>query len=174
MTQPTPNDPSVREHRGIAGSAQRITPNLDSRALMWSETVSFWLINSPWYHPLWNQYELIAIRLREVEGLPPPVRTLAGATHELVVITLDPGHRVDVDSFADPEFAPHYLTPENIFHQLIATDEEVEKLCSWSAWGVVAGHLNPETGDAPTRVRESWDVSLIKTLAHIRDEPHAP
>ena len=43
-----------------------------------------------------------------------------------------------------------------------------------AAQAVVDGVLNPETADAPSRIRENWLASVTKTLAHMRGEVHAP
>lgn len=38
--------------------------------------------------------------------------------------------------------------------------------------GVVYGLLNPETADAPERIREAWLAACVRTLAHMRGEEH--
>jgi hypothetical protein len=67
-----------------------------------------------------------------------------------------------------------YLTPVNIAHQIEGTDEEARQLTAYAAWGLTAGALEPETSNGPGRIRAEWKSSLVKTLAHIRGEHHAP
>lgn len=160
---------------GPYGTAEQVpTPGIPSAA----ETVCTWLITAPRAHPLWSQYMLAVVRLRDLTGFPPPARQFDGATHELLVVALDPEHGP-----MDPERAVRYwrrgrslpyLTPVNIAHQIEGTDEEAAELAEMAARGVVRGHLMPETGDAPDAIRAAWKASLVKTLAHSRGEVHAP
>jgi hypothetical protein len=144
-----------------------------------AESVCSWLLTAPRAHPLWAQYNLAVVRLRDMPGFPPPLRQFPGATHELIVVALNPEHGPytpeNMRRFYDGEQAGQlpYLTPVNIAHQIEGTDEEARRLAVFAAWGVTAGSLWPETGDAPVRTRGDWDASLIKTLAHIRGEVHA-
>ena len=140
------------------------------------ETVCSWLITAPVFHPAWSQYLLTVVRLRDdVPGFPPPKRQFPGATHEVLVITLNPEHgpyRADLCHRYAKGGLP-FLTPVNIAHQIEGTDEEAAELARWAAWGVVSGHLEPESSNGAERIRAGWKSSLVKTLAHIRGEAHA-
>lgn len=141
-----------------------------------AETVCTWILTHPQGHPLWSQYLLAVVRLTDNPDFPPPKRQFLGATHELLVLALDPGkgpYAPDtMDRFLDGMLP--FLTPVNIAHQIEGTDDEAGLLAAYAAWGVTVGALWPETGDAPDRVRAQWKSSLVKTLAHIRGEEHAP
>jgi hypothetical protein len=142
-----------------------------------AQTVAYWLITAPSFHPVWSQYVLACVRLDDdVEGFPPPNRKFDGATHEILLVALDPTDG-PVDMAAMDRYALSgqlpILTPVNICEQFTATDAEMRELAQLAAHGVVAGALNPETGDAPTRIREQWLSAMVKTLAHIRGEEHA-
>lgn len=169
-------DPAITEHVGLCGRAERLPqPDIPEA----SETVSHWLLTAPPYHPLWSQYMLAGIRLRDdVPWRPePPHRQFPGATHELLVVALNPDQGPYTGekmlSYAHTGDLP-YLLPVNHAHQFEATDEELEQLAWFAAFGVVHGVLNPETADAPERIRENWLAALVKTLAHIRGEEHSP
>lgn len=141
-------------------------------------TLSTWLITAPQYHPLWSQYNLGMVHLRDEDGLGPPQRLdFAGATHELLVFALNPDKgpydEADFARFAVEGGMP-YLTPQNIGLQFEMSDTEAVDLAEWAIKGVVHGALNPETADAPERIRELWKGSMVKTLAHMRGEAHAP
>lgn len=142
-----------------------------------AETVCTWLITSPIWHPLWSQYTLCVVRLRDgVPGFPPPIRKFAGATHELLVVALNPEQGTQTVASVDAhQFDGRlpFLTPVNIAEQYIATDPEMLDLASLCAQGVTHGALCPETADAPERIRGSWLIATTKTLAHIRGEAHA-
>lgn len=173
MTDPLTYDKTPIE--GPYGKAERLPdPAQFKRG---QETVVQWLIDSPVWHPLWRGYLLCVVRLRDDQpGFPPPVHKFVGTTHELMIAALNPDHPQTIDALTrrmrDGK-AVHYLTPINIAEQFIATDDEMIKLAWAGAWGVVFGYCNPETGDAPERIREDWLSSLTKSLAHIRGEAHA-
>ena len=141
------------------------------------ETVCSWLITAPACHPLWSQYNLAVVRLRDgIPGFPPPVRQFDGATHEMLVITLNPEHGPYDENMARKYAAGNLpvLTPVNVAHQFEGTDDEAEQLAAWAAWGVVNGYLEPESSNGATRIRAGWKTSMVKTLAHIRGEVHEP
>lgn len=163
-------DPTITEHKGAYGTAVQLSlPDIPSAA----ETVDAWLLTAPMYHPLWSQYMLGVVRLRKgIPGFPDPRYQFEGATHELNVVALNPEDGpYDPATYFDRPYA--FLTPVNIAEQFEATDDELRKLAWYAALGVVHGVANPETADAPTRIRESWKTMLVKTLAHLRGESHA-
>jgi len=156
---------------GLYGQAIRLPVPPGAAA---AETVCWWLLTAPQAHPLWSQYALCCVRLRD--GLPP-VRQYIGTTHELLLVALDPGPgRYDeaaMAGYAEAGNGLPYLVPVNIAEQFIATDDEMTRLAELAARAVANGLLWPETADAPGLVRASWRESLVKTLAHIRGEVHA-
>jgi len=163
---------------GAYGTAEAVPlPDVPEAA----ESLCTWLLTAPHAHPAWSQYLMPVVRLRDgIPGMPPPKRQFPGATHELIVIALDPEHGPYTPDnlrqrYMDPGNSQYgrlpYLTPGNVAHQIEGSDDEGRML---AAWGVTAGVLNPETSDAPGRIRGDWKASLVKTLAHIRGEGHAP
>lgn len=162
------------EVKGPYGTALKLTlPDVPEAA----ETVSSWLITAPIWHPAWSQYLLAVVRLRDLPGWPEPQRQFTGATHELFVVTLDPGsgpYGADiVDKYMVAGNLP-VLTPVNVAHQIEGTDAEAEELGALAVVGVVHGALEPEASNGPQRIRDGWKASMVKTLAHIRGEEHAP
>lgn len=158
-----------QEFAGRRGRADRLpVPDTADAA----ETVAWWLLTAPDAHPLWSQYLLACVRLRDnVPGFPPPRRQFDGATHELVVAAVDPT-RGPYDPAHAAGGVP-LLEPVNVAEQFAAADQEMAALTAWAAWGVTAGALWPETGDAPDEIRLTWRAVLAETLAHIRGE-HTP
>lgn len=150
-----------------------------------AETLCQWLITAPMYHPMWTQYLLFVVRLRDdIPGFPPPERQFVGATHEMMLFALNPDPE---DTGTPMRHTPKslleriennkglpYLTPINIAQQHEATDEEMERVAELSAWAVIQGLMEPETSNGAERIREHWLTSATKTLAHIRGEEHAP
>lgn len=169
----TTSDPTAAtELEGPCGQALK----LDTSGMANNEeTVCSWLISAPVFHPMWSQYALLVVRLRDLPGWPPPHRQFPGATHELLVVTLNPEHG-PYDAGMVSKYAAGnlpVLTPVNVAHQIEGTDEEAEKLAYYGAWGICAGHLEPESSNGADRIREGWKVSMVKTLAHVRGEAHA-
>jgi hypothetical protein len=168
--------PSYADHyRGPYGTAVELS--LDGPRA--GQTVCHWLLTAPAFHPLWSQYVLCCVRLDDVPGFPPPHRKFPGATHEFIVVALDPTHGpydvAKMAGYAERGGGLPFLTPVNIAEQFTATDYEMRQVCALAASAVVMhAALNPETGDAPTRIREEWLASITKTLAHMRGEVHAP
>lgn len=139
--------------------------------------VDVWLLTAPDAHPLWSQFALSCVRLVEAPGWPPPILLFPGATHELLVVALNPDDgpfdRATLTERARLGVPMPYLLPVNIVEQFTATDEEMRKPCWSAASGVALGALPPETADAPEQIREHWLGHLVRALAHIRGEQHA-
>lgn len=164
----------MSEEKGPYGTALKLKlPDIPEAA----ETVCSWLITAPVWHPAWSQYLLAGVRLRDLPGWPEPQRQFEGATHELFVVTLDPGsgpYGADiVDKYMAAGNLP-VLTPVNVAHQIEGTDAEIEELAGLAVTAILHGQLEPEASNGPTRIREGWKSSMTKTLAHIRGEEHAP
>lgn len=152
--------------RGLCGRAQQVAVPADERT---GRTVAWWLIDAPAFSHLWSQYLLVVVRLDgEVPGVEAPAAQFDGATHQLMILTLDPGQLIAADELHDvtPDTRFHALQPLNVVQQFEATDEEMVHLADLSATDIVNG-TEPEDNDR-------WLAILVKTLAHIRGEPHAP
>ena len=135
-------------------------------------TVAWWLLTGPW-HPLWTQFAICVVHLRDTPGLPPAELHYPGATHELLVMALDPSHVHTPEGLANSQ-PLHYLRPLDFVHQFTATDDEMRELARCLANACAAGQLTPSTDDNRTHYREQWLTSCLRTLAHIRGEEHAP
>jgi hypothetical protein len=113
--------PPPAPYAGRYGTAEPIP--YDPAAPGCTETVAYWLLTAGIYHPLWHQYALAVVRLRDAPGYPPPVLRYPDATHELLVMALDPtspddpanpGARVTYTPQALEGLAAPYLQPINI------------------------------------------------------------
>lgn len=158
---------------GLFGRAERID---FAKNPLSAATLDIWLITAPQYHPLWSQYGLMVVSLDEsIPGFPPTLLHFTGATHEMLVVAINPdaeGAPFTAESLNERlnnlRGVPH-LTPVNHCHQFKASDEEILKLAWQACYGVVNGVLNPETGDAPTKIRQAWKSVLDETLVDIQE-----
>ena len=140
-------------------------------------TVCWWLLTGSW-HPLWSQFILSVVHLRQIEGMKEPLLQFPGATHEMLVFALNPGEppREHLADLLETKgiASVGYLEPIDVVHQFEATDEEMVDIADWCAFGCVNGILTPSTDDNRLYYREQWLGAVVKTLAHMRGEEHAP
>lgn len=134
-------------------------------------TLDAFIITAPGWHPLWTQYMLALITLADAPGMPPAVKDHPGVTHQIITLALDPDHGPYTPQHV-ADHSIHILQPGNIGAQFTATDPEALNLIALCAMGVTAGVLNPETSDAPDRIRAEWAQSIQRTLDHGRDPHH--
>ncbi len=134
----------------------------------WAACVSSWLLHCPGQSAAWDHYILSIIHLRSIEGVKPAVVRFPHATHEVMLVALDPAqHPVpeDVNSWRP-------LLPVNVEEQIeLPNDSDAKDLLAVCVRAVVNGTLPAEP--ALAGAVEPWRSSLIKTSAHYRGEPHA-
>lgn len=153
-------------HTGPHGTAERIPDNVIVPADIPTATRSGWLITAPGYHPLWSQYALWLITLADVPGVPPAVKHDDAATHEIMVLPLDPENGPHPIEALGSTFI-EYVGRGNIAQQFTAdSDEHAAHAAELCARAVTDGLLNPETGDAPDRIRAAWKYTIAATLDH--------
>jgi hypothetical protein len=165
----------VNVHGGSAGVAQ-LVPGTDS--LRGREIVCQWLITAPFFHPDIRQWLLGVIRLREVHGMAPAYHHYLDSTHEFLISGLDPTYAlISVEQVAAAHVAAdqlHMLNPVSVCHQFIASDTEMAEVAESCAFAICQGQLTPETISDPALLQAAWLSTLVKSLAHVRGEVHAP
>lgn len=142
--------------RGRAGTAREQFFDLDpSEPKDWTATVGTWFIDAPGQSPAWHHYGLSVIHLREIEGAKPPAIREQGATHEFLLVALDPAKNPDP---MDPK-TWSFLRPYNLCEQVtIADDLTANKILHACAAAVVDGRLWAE---APLSGQvEPWRATL--------------
>lgn len=159
----------AREFTGPYGTARRVPRENFAQTTQ----LDCWIVTAPLWHRLWSQYVVSAITLADVPGMPPAVKHRPAATHELLVMALNPEHG-HCDAARVGEARPlRLLLPANVCEQFIApADDAVRDLVALCAHAVVDGVLCPETGDAPDRIRAEWRQTIHQTLDHGRDPHH--
>lgn len=105
-----------------------------------------WLLFAPYAHPFWHSYALNLIALREAPGVPPAVLRMKGATHELVLMALNPEPAEKGQERYSTKKTVPYLTPANFSAQMYYADDDVAmSVMEQTARDVVNGVLNPDT-----------------------------
>lgn len=135
-----------------------------------SASLSTWFLRCPGQSIAWDAYLLSVIHLRPITGeMHPPVIRVPHATHEVMLIALDPRLKPDP---VRPRTWRH-LTPVNLEEQVeLPDDAEAVTLLRLCARQVVDGYLWAEP---PLSAQvEPWRTVLIKSAAHARGEEHAP
>jgi hypothetical protein len=178
MTSPQPAPPTKRWEGkyGVAIEIQMTLPANDPG------NVATWLLNSPRYHPAWSQWMLSSVRLADVPGWPPPNKWFPEATHEVVVLTLDPAHGPYTEEnlltrYVGPgpeQGKLPYLTPVSVMFQLKATDDEVSKTVRMLARSVVQLGLSPESEGNENHVRTTWGHLAQQSIEHLRGYHDTP
>jgi hypothetical protein len=105
--------------------------------------VACWLVEAPWAHPIWHSYRISVAHLHPLARVPDPVIYRPGATHEMVVLALDP--RAPRQPLLDRgEGEP--LFPVNFAAQMIETNDATAALkVERAVEMIVAGRLSPDT-----------------------------
>jgi len=156
---------------GAAGTATRLHPDLaGAERTEQAATVACWWLDCPGQSPAWRHYLLAVVHLRPIDGQEhDPVITVPGATHEVMVVALNPEANPDPEDTATWWF----LRPHNVMEQIELPDDEAAiQLAEHAAHAVVKGVLwaePPLSGQV-----EPWRTSILKTAAHLRGEEHAP
>lgn len=122
-----------------------------------------WAVYAPFSHPMWPCVAVACISLRDVPGWPSATINLPGATHEVMVMALDPDKPVCVDQ------QPSYLRPTNFAGQFIASsDDEARERIEQAVRDICAGTLNPDS-DGRHQWAERFSRSNFKPLADMPD-----
>lgn len=121
-----------------------------------------WIATAPGLHPLWSQYLLSVVSLKDVPGAAEPVLQRPGMTHEVTVFVLNP----DWGPYEPVRFRGiRVLEPVNVVEQFAATNEEAVHLLELCARAVADGLLNPETTASDT-LKLVWRDAIATTLDH--------
>lgn len=131
-------------------------------------TVASWFLDCPGQSPAWRHYALSIVHLRPIEGVRSATVTVPQATHEVLLVAMNP----KVDVRPDDPMTWQFLTPVNVCEQVqLPDDKAAADLLELAARSVVDGILPAEPMLAASR--EPWRTVLIKTAAHLRGEEHA-
>lgn len=126
------------------------------------------LIDMPGFHPAWRQYAFIVGHLREMPGREQPHRFIPTATHELLLVAINPD---EPSPLPDEMFSLRYLVPENILFQCsldgddATADERARALHRSILYKILAGEVYVE----PQGVRGALDANAVVFGLALRD-----
>lgn len=130
-------------------------------------TLGAWLLDCPGAHPFWRFHTLNLVHLRELEGQPPVRLAFPGASHELLVLALDPHHDAELTPL-DWKTCAHFMMPPDASVQFVAQDDEAAlHVAELAARAVAEGVLIPDSDYA-----SHWEGTIQLTAEHVRIGEH--
>lgn len=174
MQEPGSNYGTITRHPDIVGThgrawqiplsdvGRRGRPDADG-------TVIGWLLHAPQAHMLWTYYAVAVIHLRAIEGVKPPVIRLLGATHEMMIVSLNPEKRLpDLEAVGRGEASFAFLTPIDVVEQFAVRDDaEAAQLGELAIRVCVNGIASPDQD-----WRSWWKRAIAETASHFRSGRH--
>lgn len=133
-----------------------------------SASIRAWVLTCKGQSAAWSQYLVSVVHLREAEGVPAPHRASPDATHELIVLALDP--RFPVKSGADEL---RHLRPINAAVQVSdLLDAEASALCDEIALAIVHGDLpaEPPLSGQGERIFTPAVMAIIERMRGVRPQ----
>ena len=102
--------------------------------------VARWVVTSEVFHPVWRQYMMSLIHLRDIDGYGSATLDFPGATHAVCSVTLDPSK----GDFQEGGF--EYLVPINFEAQFTAaSDTDAQKVLDSFVVRVLNSEMTPES-----------------------------
>jgi hypothetical protein len=127
--------------------------------------VGQWLVHAPHSHPWWPWYAVQAVHLRAVEGKPAAHLQFPGATHEWLVLALNPEEPLpDIDRWgADGTPPMRHLEPvDQCVQFIVADDEQASELVELTVRHILEGVSCDQD------FRGYWQRAVATTAEHVR------
>jgi hypothetical protein len=126
-----------------------------------------WLVHRPGAHPLWWWYMVAIVHLRPLHDLDRPAIQFPGATHEALIVSLDPEHELpDLDTWGPA----HMLQPPDLAAQFIVnSDAQAAEVGDLLVTHIVIDGQSPDSDH-----RSYWTEAVENTAEHLRLGGHPP
>lgn len=127
--------------------------------------IAGWIINGP-YHPFWRWWNLSIVHLRDIPGVEPAHVQFPGATHEVIIATINPERcsKPDIDALERGTVQLPFLSPMDLVHQVIlVSDEQAAELAELMINAILSGDYSPDSD-----FRGRWKSILDRTAEHLR------
>jgi hypothetical protein len=123
-------------------------------------TLATYLLESKHFHPHWSRRLLSVIHLRPVPGVQEPVIRVPGATHEIMIASLDPEFYAD-HATLPPASGFRILSPLDVAEQFIVpADQFAMRLLRIGVEACCTGISSPDSDH-----RYSWHMAIRETAA---------
>jgi hypothetical protein len=156
-------------YSGPGGKAWRfVKPPADDNPRQQITVGDSWLVFAPEAHPLWSWHAIMAVALRDVEGLAPANKSYPEAEFEIMIFALNPERPLP-----DPRVWPEpgdlsVLEPEDVAVQFDGvTDAQAAEILELCARACTAGYLVPDSD-----YRTAWKDSIAATVSHYAEGRH--
>ena len=127
-------------------------------------TVAMFLLRVPGAHIAWNHWIMSVIHLRDIPGVKPAHKEFPEATHEFMIVALDPGEALPALDVT-PEWRVRRLTPVDVLEQFTAADDVIaEHVLDLAVRAVVDGFLSPDQD-----FRSAWKQAIAGLAKDHRD-----
>lgn len=163
-------DEILPTHEGPAGKAWQCEYELpalmDAADKAAAEvTLRQFIMYVPGAHLFWSWYYMAGVSLRNVPGAEEAHLQFEGATHELMVLSLDPERpapRPNGPFGEQGDLAP-LSPPDHVIQTMFVNDEQFSEIVDLFAQAVVGGVLSPDSD-----WRERWRNTMTNTVDHYR------
>lgn len=136
----------------------------------WDGTLCLYLLHCTWSHPMWSWYHICGIHLRDIPGVKPPHKHFPEASHEIMILALNPRMKPDPDLLAQGKQDLDFLTPPDLIHQVTGiTDDQFKQLVQEVVVTIVEGRMAPDQD-----FRGLWRRAIDATVQHIKEGKHKP
>lgn len=121
-------------------------------------SVSLWMIEAPWAHPLWHSYIISLVDLKErPTDREKPTLYFPTATHEFMLLAMNPDKpREQAFKFVNGLT----LAPTNFGAQMASDDVQAAKLIEATVKEILSGDLSPDTDFTHEWVRRFGDSGM--------------
>jgi len=154
---------------GVAGHAWqlRLRPPGQREVRDHDATVGGYIVHAPGAHVLWSYWIVSVIHLRPIAGVRPPVISRSGATHEFLIMALDPREPLPTLDVTDG-WRVAWLSPVDIVEQFAAADDAIAaEILDLGVRAIVDGRLSPDQD-----FRSAWRRTLHETATHYASGRH--
>lgn len=157
-------------YRGAAGEAWRVRmPEVGKRALPDHDgTVDTFIVRAPGCHVFWSHWMVIVVHLRPIPGVKPAHVKREGATHELLILALNPEQPLPPLDASAPGWRVHHLTPIDVAEQFVAANDAIAaRICELAVLAIVDGVASPDQD-----WRRWWSLATQQTAQHFAAGVH--
>jgi hypothetical protein len=157
----------VKKPNLVGRIAQAWQLGLKPRTPDQTATIGAWLVQGP-FHPFWDRWGIIMIHLRDIPDVRPPNKQFKGATHEFIIMSVDPEMPREIN-IEDPQFSfvnkagkrqTAWLSPPDVVCQVkLPSDAEALRILRTAVDRIILNGWSPDSD-----FRRDWQEQ-IKALA---------